>query len=378
MAKRNKITSRSKTPKLSMKELLQQIGQNPRGYLREIQHRISAFNYKKISLLDLIIELLKRIKKIRLLKLPGMKLVRKNWKAISQSWRTIMVLVLVFFASYYAIGGYLAENMDVDTEYKLNAEDSPLFETTESMSFLLKREVDDKMWTPNLPIIFPAYVLDNMPNFQMGIVSAVKDVAEVIKGFAQNTPAQQKDIKQAVKLLHYSPKIWLMSRSGKFNLAPSANAQYRKAAQLLQQYRKDGVFFAEADEVYMILQRVSKTLFKISDKNADRQREHSKDWFDRYCDDLFYFNRGYAFALWQISKVLGYDYKKILVRKNAYEDWTYYLSSLKKAAEFKPLIVRNGNPEALFAANHLLTQNYYLVRAAAAAERVANKLLREQ
>ncbi|MBQ7633225.1 MAG: DUF2333 family protein [Alphaproteobacteria bacterium] len=285
-------------------------------------------------------------------------------------WRFLTIFLPSFIFFYYLTGSMIAEKIDVSTEYKPQSKHLPMFETAETMSFLLKREVDDKMWTPNLPFIFPAYVLDNMPNFQIGIVRGVKEVIPAIRNFERNTDAQRKDIKYAYKLLAYPPDIWLMSRKGNFNLAPSSNAQYRKAAAELHRFGKDGAFFSISKDLDILLQKISKNLQNIVTRNAEQQREKSSDWIDTTSDDLFYFGKGYAFALWQISKTAGADFKEIILKNNLYIEWTYLVNSLKKAAELDPFVVRNGTSDSTFVPNHLLMQNFYLQRAIISAERI--------
>ena len=98
---------------------------------------------------------------------------------------------------------------------------------------------------------------------------------------------------------------------------------------------------------------------------------------DTKADDLFYYAKGYAFAWWQMSRTLGEDFKRVIVDHNLYQDWTYLVSSLKKAAELKPLIVRNGKADSVWVPNHLIMQNFYLLRAAVVIEKMHSALARE-
>ncbi len=323
-------------------------------------------------------ELSTSIKKFKFKKTGFVKFIKKAGRKLSSSWKTILTVVPMFLIFYYAVGSQIVEDMDVTTEYDVPAEKSPLFETPDSMAFLLKREVDDKMWTPNLPIIFPAYVLDNMPNFQIGIIDAVKDVSNTMRKLSFNTPAQNKDIKDAHKLLSYAPNIWIMTRKSALNLAPSSNSQYRKAAKKLKDYRRNGIFTPTAADLERLVTGIGKELQKIAQANEEYQQENSGDFWDTSSDDLFYHNRGYAFALWQITKTLSADYKDLILDMNVYPEWTYFVSSLKRAAEMKPIIIRNGAPTSVFVPNHLIMQNYYLLRALTAAEKIRNGLIREE
>ena len=296
--------------------------------------------------------------------------LRKPLKNIVEHWKFLTVFLPTFFLGYYLIGSMISENIDVKSEYKSATASAKNFETPTVMTFLLKRELDDKMWTPNVPFIFPAYVLDNMPNFQIGIVNAVKDTASSLRRIKQSTPKQKENIKAAYKYLNYSPQIWIMSRKGNFNLAPSSNTQYRKAAAELQRFAQNGDFYPQTTDLKTILQKLNKSLQKITMRSEAYQRENSAAWLDTGADDIFYYNRGYAFAMWQISKTLGADYKENILADNLYTEWTYLVNSLKKAAEFAPTVVLNGAPDSLWKPNHLMMQGYYLQRAIIAAENV--------
>lgn len=309
----------------------------------------------------------KSYQKIRKLKKPVLK-VMKHWRFI-----TVFLPSFVFF--YYLLGSIIAENTDVSVEYKIPEEAAPTFATAESMSFLIKREVDSKMWTPNLPLIFPASVLDNMPNFQIGVVSAVREMLPPIRRFAQNNDSQKDDVKTAYKLLSYPPNVWLMSRRGKLGLAPSSNFQYRKAAAKLHDFSRDGGFTPQAADLNALLLKMSQNLQNLTIRNEIQQREKAGHWWDTSSDDMFYFARGYAYALWQISQAAAVDFKDVILEHNLYSEWTYLVTSLKKAAEFKPRTIRNGAADSLFTPNHLLAQNYYLQRAMVAAEKMRNGLL---
>ena len=331
---------------------------------------------KKYSYAEKFKALRKKIKTPKVLSKnkPGKKIF-SFFRYLFSSWKMVVTFVPLFLFFYYVLGSYVEEEVSLSEEYNVKDTNSSIFSTTDTMAFLVKHEIDDKMWTPNLPIIFPAYVLDNMPNFQIGIISAVKNTVSVLRKF-NNTEMQKKDIKEAYQNLNYSPYIWIMTRQDKFKLAPSSNSKYRKAVQNLRKYGEEGIFVADVKDLKNLLQRLSRDLQKLIYKNEEYVQEHSSDWTDFKSDDLFYHNRGYAYALWQIYKTLGSDYKNIILNNDLYESWTYLLSALKKTAEFKPLIIRNGNKNSLFSPNHLLIQNYYLQRAISAAQEINYGLLR--
>jgi len=316
-----------------------------------------------------------KVRKNKLKKTKFYGFCKKILKKLSDSWKVLLTVVPLFLIFYYVLGSKMVEEIDVHTQYKLEENDNaPFFRTTEAMAFLIRREVDDKMWTPNLPVIFPAYILDNMPNFQKGIIAAIKDITGTMRYLKSNTEAQKKDINEAYELLSYPPDIWIMSRKGKFNLAPSSNSQYRKAGGELRKFTRDGIYKADGDDLLLILKKMSAKLQKLTLNSEVYQQENSSKWVGDEADDLFYYNKGYSFALWQISKVLCRDYKEVIVNNNLYEDWIRMSSSLQKAAEYSVWVIRNGNINSIFTPNHLIIQNYYLLRSISAALKISNRL----
>ena len=219
--------------------------------------------------------------------------VKKISKKISSSRKVFLRSVCGFLLVYYGLGSLFVENMNVTHTYPLPKVSRNKSEVIGTLAFLINREIDKKMWTPNLPAAFPAYVLDNMPNFQIGIMTAVRDGAGTMRNFVNKTPEQQKHIKKAEELLRYSPYVWLTAKKGKVGLAPSANAQYRKARIELLKYNDENFILYQADfETY--LTRLSSALRRLIQKNDSRIIEHSSALLDTKADDVFYMTRGYA------------------------------------------------------------------------------------
>lgn len=289
-------------------------------------------------------------------------------------WKTVLISSFCFLFFYYFLGSQIAEDIDVQTKYLLPKQQSAKMETANAMSFLLKRELDDKMWTPNLPPLFPAYALDNMPNFQIGIVDAARDINVVLRRMEGINAEQYDDLQRAGQLLNYAPNVWLLSKKDAFNIAPSSNTQYRKAAKYLRKFNERADFSPHANHLPQFMEQISRKLTKLVLKSEEHQQEHGGDIIDFRVDDIFYHNCGYAFALSQIVRAMGADYKEEILRHNVYTEWTYLLSSLQKAAEFQPVVVRSGKPKDLLTPNHLTEQNFYLMRALVAVEKIRTAL----
>ena len=308
--------------------------------------------------------------KIKKLKKTLIKLYKKSSKIISDTWKPLVIGIPSFLLCYYVIGSFVSENISTKPLIQSQKEQYEKPRTLEVMQLLLKREVDEHIWTPNLPLIFPAYVLDNMPQFQIGIVNAIKDSTKTLKNFAVSDE-QKQSLTRATKLLSYPPNIWLLSQKSSFSIAPSSNSQYRKARKELE---KSIDLSIAPENLQKILKNMADNIKKATAKNEAYVREFSSGYIDFHADDLFYRNKGYAFALWQITEALAIDFKPIIISADVYADWTLMVANLQKAAELTPDIVRNAEPSSSFAPNHLLIQNYYLSSARAEALKIANIL----
>lgn len=334
----------------------------------EICLRLQRYPYKeKIQgLRTKVRQILKKIKPLKLTK----KIMRK----ISDSWKLLLGGICTFLFVYYVLGSNLSEDIDTSPVYSQPKQKSDTSEMIKAMAVLINREVDEKMWTPNLPPIFPAAVLDNMPNFQTGVMKAVRDGTAEMRHFTHLTEKQAENLKAALQLLRYPPNVWLMSRRGTFGLAPSSNAQYRKARNELRKFNDDGNFVVTDADFSVYLEYLGMSLQKIAQKNEEYVQEYAADFWDFKADDRFYQTRGYVFGVRQVLEAAGQDFKPVILKYDVYAEWTFLLSSLQKAADFSPLIVRDGRAESQFVPNHLIVQNYFLERALAALERIRLKL----
>lgn len=297
-----------------------------------------------------------------------------------RSWSHLLgTLLFCFIILYYPIGGYLVNKIDKTTDYELNISPQQS-QTIEMMSFLIKREVNDHLWTPNLPFIFPSYFLDNMPAFQMGLMNAISRTTFV---FAKRQPSASKEslntLKKASEHLRYSGTIWMFSPQNHLTPAPSANSQYRKAARFLDEYNQalaDGeyLFYKNSDDLAALTQSITDNLWRGVLSLENHIREHSSDWFDFRSDSVFYYNQGKAYAYVLLLKTLGNDYKEQILAHELYEDWTRAIKYLEDATLLNPSLIRNGTLDSSVHPNSLVTLSYYLTKAAFITQRITDKL----
>lgn len=301
------------------------------------------------------------------------KVSRSVLAYMRRSWRSLAVVVPLFLVLYYTLGGYVTNTINKDTSFEIKSTSSGL-NFVDAGACLIKREVDDNMWTPNLPFIFPGYVLDNMPSFQTGILHAVKtSVKSLLSVYATD------DIQQAMKLLKYPPNVWILSKGENLALAPSSGAQYRKARKNMLSFNKNTDFVASDGKKIVIsfLTNMEKDLNKISANLENQVREYSSDYVDFKADEMFYLSQGKIYGYDVLLKALTRDFKYLIVETKQYEKLTSLFKTLEDAVAVDPLIVRNGKVESVMAPNHLIILNYYVIKANYILSQIKENIIRD-
>ncbi len=88
-------------------------------------------------------------------------------------------VVAVLLLLYYPLGMIWVHRIDADPGFSppANALASGKSQAVAMAQALVDREVNHHRWTANDPFFLPAAALDNMPNFQQGVVAAVSRFA---------------------------------------------------------------------------------------------------------------------------------------------------------------------------------------------------------
>ena len=130
---------------------------------------------------------------------------------VNSWWQVLLLVSAAVIFLYYPLGGWLMNDINTNTEYEINNKHNEQSAAIAMNAFLVNREVNEKMWTPNLPFFFPSYFLDNMPNFQMGIISSVSNVTTALSKRLEKTIAENEalHLEEAAKLLRYPGTIWI-------------------------------------------------------------------------------------------------------------------------------------------------------------------------
>lgn len=289
--------------------------------------------------------------------------------------------ICVLLLLYYPIGAILSEKIDRNTNIELSKTKSNHFQTIEMISYLVNREVNEKIWTPNLPFFFPAAILDNMPNYQLGVINGVSKFASVFEQRLNKQTPNREDspLYNAASLLRYKGTIWMFSPSNKIKPVPSAGSQYRKARRLLTKYNQmltnnEITLQKSNDDLIYILRKSAQNLAISSSRLTNAVRENSSNWIDFNADDVFYYNQGKIYAYYLLLKALGNDYEKNIVASEQYQNWISLIKALEETAHIRPLVVCNGEPSSSLVPNHLLYLEVYILKAQALIKKITENL----
>jgi hypothetical protein len=268
------------------------------------------------------------------------------------------------------VGALIVENIDDDPQF------TPQVSAGESRAVavsadLVTREVDVHTWTPMQPIFMPAGILDNMPNFQRGIMAALGRFATELMdqvGRTRGSSQVDRDLDQARGFLNEQPNVWLWQPS--VSLWPSATSaqKYRAGRDKLIAYNKrvasgQAVFERRADNLQALVDRIANDIGSDSAVIDRHIIEQAGNLFDLQCDDIFYFNKGRLYANYLLLRELGQDFQSVIKDRDLTSTWTGMVDTFRVAAELHPWVVWNGYPDGFVVPNHLAAQGFYLLRA---------------
>jgi hypothetical protein len=238
----------------------------------------------------------------------------------------------------------------------------------------------------------PGVFLDNMPNWEQGVLTQVQDLSRVIRNDYSRSQSQSKE---DADLLLAQEKFFSESDSWLF---PPTEHRFREGIEAISRYRdrladpergdRDARFYARADNLREWLAEVEKRLGSLTRRLGDsvaqsrvntnlagepaaraaREQPDSvpvrTSWFE--IDDVFYEARGSAWALVHFLRAAQFDFANVLEDKNAEASVRQIIRELEASlAPMRSPIVLNGGGFGL-TANHSLVMANYLARANAA------------
>ena len=236
----------------------------------------------------------------------------------------------------------------------------------------------------------PSVFLDNIPNWEIGVLQQVRDLARVIRNDYSRSQSQSKedeDVRDAEQAFFIDNNSWIFPRS---------ESEYRKAIEGFRSYRDrlsddndmDAQFFARADNLREWLAQVEKRLGSLTrrlgdsvatnrineslalDPSAEASNPQPDkvdvrtSWFE--VDDVFFEARGTAWALVHFFRAVEFDFAHVLEDKNANASVRQIIRELESSLQpLRSPVILNGSGYGFFA-NHSLVMANYLARANAA------------
>lgn len=282
-------------------------------------------------------------------------------------FRALGLLVLLVVL-YFGVGAVWIHTIDDDTAFVPPHPIEGGSRAVDMAAALVEREVDTHRWTANDPFFLPGSLLDNMPNFQTGIVYAVSRFGTALTeqlARSRGTSAVDPDADRAAGLLRYPGNVWIFSTS----LAPTATSesQYRAAVKALRAYNQrvangTATFDVRADNLIETLERFNNDLGSSSAIIDDHLRDHSGFPISFSADDIFFQTKGRLYAYYMLLSALGQDFRQVLSERNMDSIWNQVLESGREAAEQQPWVVLNGGTSSQFVPSHLASQGFLVLR----------------
>ncbi|MDX1406179.1 MAG: DUF2333 family protein [Woeseiaceae bacterium] len=235
----------------------------------------------------------------------------------------------------------------------------------------------------------PSVFLDNIPNWELGVLQQVRDLARVIRNDYSRSQSQSRedpDVAIAEPKFFFDNDSWIL---------PPTESEYRDAIAGFERYRDrlsgtdtEAQFFARADNLREWLAQVEKRLGSLTRRLGDSvardvintdlagdpaaaanttlgdQVPVRTSWFK--IDDIFFEARGTAWALLHFFRAAEFDFADVLKDKNAVVSVRQIIRELEASlAPLRSPMVMNGGGYGL-TANHSLVMANYLARANAA------------
>ncbi|MHA1571397.1 MAG: DUF2333 family protein, partial [Alphaproteobacteria bacterium] len=225
--------------------------------------------------------------------------------------------------------------------------------------------------------------LDNMPNFQLGVVSALFrfgiELTDQI-GRTRGSSQADSDLDTAAGELKFPGDVWVWDPAISFFPTASAEQHYRRAVKMLDRYNSrlaagEAVFDRRADNLLGTLDRFAADLGSASAEIDSHIAAHSGGVFDFRADDIFYNIKGRLYAYAMILAALEKDFEQVIRERQLAASWAHMMESLRHAVELEPLVVINGDPDGAVP-SHLASLGFYLLRSRTQLREITNILLK--
>ncbi len=301
-------------------------------------------------------------------------------------WRWIVIVLIALIVLGMPAGMLLKHEIADDPAFQLAEGEVPAggSRAVAMAAALIHREVEVNGWVANDPWFMPGHWIDNMPNFQMGMMAAIArfsiELADQV-GRARGTSQTDPDLREAAGLLQFPGDKWIIDLATSPWPQATSEEQYRRGRAKLLNYNKrlgDGqaIYERRGDNLMATVDRLALDLGSSSAVLEQRIEDFGGSVFDTRADDIFYSVKGQSYAYAMVLRELGRDFQGLLRERGIEALWANMIKSLDQAAAMNPAVVLNGSPDGTIFPNHLAAQGFYVLRARAQMREVTNVLLK--
>ena len=239
-------------------------------------------------------------------------------------------------------------------------------------------------------IILPSVLMDNVPNWEFGVLVQVRDMARTLRNNlsrSQSQSTEDADLVKAEGQFYFDNNSWVL---------PETESEYQKGTEALKQYlfrlgdqqQQGAQFYARADNLRTWLSEVETRLGSLSQRlsasvgkrqldtslagdaaatqstYAATEQELKTAWTE--LDDVFYEARGTTWALLHLLRAVEVDFHDVLEKKNALISMQQIIRELEPTQNtlWSPVILNGSGFGTL--ANHSLVMGSHISRANAA------------
>ena len=303
-----------------------------------------------------------------------------RWGLIARLSLIVALILLVVFP----VSAWLYSHIDDDPAF---AAPAGTVRTGQSHAVanaiaLIDLEVNQRDWASNDPWFWPTALLDNMPNYQKGIMAAMGRFAFELTdqvGRARGSSEADPDLQTAAGLLQYPPDVWVWSPSVSIWPTATSESQYRKAIKALRKYNErlaagQAVFDTRADNLKFTLDRMAADIGSSSSVIDQHIRKTSGFPFQNDTDDIFYTTKGQMYGYYIVLKGLQTDFAGVIKQRDLSVPWSNMMLSFRAAIALRPNVVLNGSPDSDFIPCNLCGEGFYLLRARTQLREITNIL----
>ncbi len=335
-------------------------------------------------------------------------LIKQRWESVknrltpfaeSSGWRNTIFTVLSLLLILTVLVGFYwsAEPSAFDVQQNANSKLSAIGRsnvvggtTTAALIRVSETLLDKPGGYLTNDVMPPGVYLDNIPNWEFGVLVQVRDLTGV---FRENFSRSQSQSTEDPDLIIAEPNFNFPNDSW---LIPPTEVEYREAIERLSSYlnriadtsQSDAQFYARADNLAAWLINVESRLGSLSQRlsasvgqeriNTDTAGEGAATqstpvaselavrtpWLE--IDDVFYEARGATWALIHFLRAVEIDFQEVLEDKNATASLRQIIRELEASQRMVLFpVILNGSGFGVFA-NHSLTMANYISRANAA------------